>query len=676
MFTVIICSEAFGQSCKQTYGEFLAPYMKSKEYAFCYWRPDADTLDEALPDLKGIIADKPKWRAVAIADATIFSSELLSQQNPFDFVKTDSSMPVLANGEDVLQYREAKRMAREASLDNPLAKLSLWLSGTPSTELVDLSEEYASLGDIDDPGYFEGLKEKGVDPLELELERQAVEKSLFFKKHFCCEGELKRKPAELIAFAERICVDDIRACKNAWNSGEEHEYSRFVQENYYSDKLRFVLSDVTYVKGERVESDWFEFLSLVLILCVNEQPDDCFRQDRVYRLALKLHKERMADFCYGYLAKLYATLRNVKGAQSRIAQLKKEALSRKTVEELFISDEYIPVEVDSEFDTKELYCSYKGIGMSKNCPKDEQRFWDDQYQRIRKELVKYLREPKRAVKTATTVTLRSKSFIDDDRAGALNEYQLEDVSIRLLEEEEKAVKLSEPGLFDGKESREQVEEADKRIRRMISKRMTRKKTVVIGSVALAAYFIGFLPLLFTNTGSVAAVMTNICLTAGALLVFLGAGYIALRLFKKRLVDSFKHFNYVIGGIISGVKGYLESFGNYLSSTCNVMREHSVINACEHDRNERLGILKKHEHYISAQIYKTQNVFYKSIKLRKGKLPDAEPFLYDFTQNRRYSFGINEVAKPGMTEYLYKGNAIKLPIDYIEAIELTREELYD
>ena len=676
MFTVIICSEAFGHSCKQTYGEFLAPYMKTKEYAFCYWRPDADTLDEALPDLKAIIADKPKWRAVAVVDATIFSTEILSKQNPFDFVKTDSSLPVLTNREEVLEYRERKRLLREESRNNPLAKLSLWLSGTPSTELEDVSEEYASFGDVDREGYFEELKANKIDPLEIELEREAVERSLFFKKHYCLEGELKRKPAELIAFAERIYVDDVRDGQNAWKGKEEYEYSRFDYENCYADKLRYVLSDVTYVKGERVEGSWFEFLSLALILCVNEQPEDCFRQGRVFRLTLKIDKEKMADFCYGYLAKLYATLRNVKGAQSRISQLKKEPLSRKTVEELFISGEYIPVEVDSEFDTKNLYCSYKGIGLSKNCPKDEEYFWDNQQQAIQKELVKYLREPQRAVKTATTVTFRNKNFIDDDRAGALNEYQLEDVNIRLIEEEEKAIRLSEPGLFDSREGKLQMEEADKRIRRMISKRMTKKKAIAVGACALAAYFIGFLPLLFTNTSSVAAIMTNIALVSSSLLIFSAVGFVTLCLFKKRLIDCFKHFNYVIGGIVSGVKEYLASFGSYLSSSCNVMREYSVVNACEHNRNERLGILKKHEHYISAQIYKTQNVFYKSIKLRKGRLPGAEPFAYDFTQNCRYSFGINEVAKPGQTQYLYRENLIKLPIDYIEAIELTREELYD
>ena len=56
--------------------------------------------------------------------------------------------------------------------------------------------------------------------------------------------------------------------------------------------------------------------------------------------------------------------------------------------------------------------------------------------------------------------------------------------------------------------------------------------------------------------------------------------------------------------------------------------------------------------------------------------EAEPYNYDFTVLKDYEYDIpySEVRKD--INFLQEGNKIVIPVDYVESVTLTREELYD
>ena len=56
--------------------------------------------------------------------------------------------------------------------------------------------------------------------------------------------------------------------------------------------------------------------------------------------------------------------------------------------------------------------------------------------------------------------------------------------------------------------------------------------------------------------------------------------------------------------------------------------------------------------------------------------EAEPYDYDFTVFKDYEYDIPYSDAEKYIDFLQEGNRIAIPIDYVEAFTLTREELYD
>ncbi len=676
MFTIIICSDALYENCTQKYGEFLAPFLGSDKFAFCKWNCNADTLDDAVPELKGLIHNKSEWRALVVLDQEIYTDKNIKKLNPYNFVDSKNSLTELSCAEDIAQFRSDWDERLKKAISNPLVKLGMWIAGAPSSEYPALPKEYETLPEYTDELYFEELRNRNLKALEVELDRLTALKGEFLAENFVMEGELPKKPSQFIALCERKFVNENIKCKSAWSVDEEHNYSRFFEDNLYSDKLRCLLSDVRYVNGKRVDSSYFNFLTLVLLLAHNNVPSSSIRQGRVYSLDININREKMSSNYYGYLDKLAVTLQKIGTLKKRNHDIKNEPLTYKELEESFISDVSVPVRVSNEFNTDMLMCEYNDIGLSRDCPSDEYDYWHNQYREIEKGFIRYLREPRRAVKTAVKGSFRDQSYVYDERSAALNEFQTEEVELRLLDEEENMVKTRTIQLFKTKEYTDQIDEADKHITKGIAKRMTKKKTIIAALVATLAYILGFIPMFFSMTKVDNSTLFSLLVFAICIGLFLITGFVFIFIMRKRLINRFKHFNYVMSGILSDIEEGLHSFSVFLSHSCNVMRQFSILNTTDKERIKKLNILKKHEYYIKHQMVRAQDIFSENIHLERKSVKDQTPYDYDFSQDVVYEYGIESVAVEGECEFLFTGNIVETPVDYIDSVTLRREELYD
>lgn len=676
MFTVIICSDILYDNCTKKYGEFLAPFLKSSDFAFCNWNSSANSLDEAVPELKNLIRDKDEWRALVVLDRELYGEANVLKRNPFNYVNASNKLKELYSAEEIYEFREYWHNLYSLAVSNPLMKLGMWLAGAPSSEYPAVPEEYDGLPEPNDDEYFMQLRRLNLSAIEVELDRLTAFKGDLLSLNFSVEGELHKKPSRIIALCERMHINENDACNSAWKIDQEHAYSRFFEDNLYSYGMRFLLSDVDYIDGKRVESSFFNFMSLVLMMACNDLSGDYLRKDRVYSVAICIDRERMSASYYTYLGKLRSTLHTLETLRQRTTSLQQEPLNNKKAEELFISDIGVSVEIPSEFDRKALMCEYNDIGLSRNCPSDEYDYWNYQYRIIQKDFIRYLREPRRAIKTSVKGEFRSFDTIDDDRAAALNEFQKEEVEIRLLDEEEAMINTHTNKLFKTGLYTNMIDEADKNIKKGISQRMTKKKTVITSCIAVAVYLFGFLPLIFGNINTTGSVLFSLLVTSIVMALFVSVGFIFLFVLRKRLINRFKHFNYVMSGILSDIDSGLERFSKYLSHACNVMREFSVLNHYDTEKSRKINILKKHEHYVLLQFQKAQSIFAGSIDTESKRITENTPFNHDYSKDEVYSYDIMSSIKPGTTMFLFTDNYVETPVDYIEAITLTREELYD
>ncbi len=677
LFTVIICSQSFVDRCEGTYSGFLYPLLTNNEnYAFCPWDTSKDTLEEALPDLCKITSQKKKWRAIVVLDDENYGRENISKRNPFNFVDAVDYLDELKTAEEIIRFREQRTALYRKAINNPLMKLGIWLDGSPLSGSPELPEIYSQLPDINDENYFKELYKQRLSALEVELDRIVDGRKNFIEENFSTEGELQRKPSQIVVVSERLFVNDNEAAKTAWKVENDFAYSRFYEDNLYPPKFRYILFNIPYIKCARVEIDYLNFLVFVLVMAQNEYPSDSVKANRVYSADMTMDTERINNFYSQYLGKLNSTLRTIKARAGKISRRVKDPIDNTQAQELFESNIKIPVVISKDYDTDELYADYKSLGLATDCPESEKTMWDEQSHTILKRFVRYIREPRRAIKNAAENDLHLNSEIDDDRITRLNENQLEDISFRILEEEERMVETKTPRLFKTEEYNQKIAKEDKAIKRNIAHRMTRAKTIITGLIAIVAYLFGFLPLLFDANNNSKSLSFAVIITLSGLAVFILSGLIYLLVMWFKLRRRFKWFNKVMAEILGEIESGLDAFSKYLSHACNVMRCFSVLNYSKKVFITRQNILKKHAWDIERKIDEVTRLFSGYMDIDNLNFQDAVPFDYDFSVLCDYDYEMPYEQIINRIVFIQPGNEIVIPINYVASIKLEREELYD
>ncbi len=545
-------------------------------------------------------------------------------------------------------------------------------------QTMDVSGITALISDTD---ILEFIKFLGNDPLYYDPEyTECVIENTWknellrqLSEHYYMKDKL---PAEILCFSTRTFNFERVEQDIKWKKKDEVNASRFADFNLYPNKLKYILFDTLKEENKQYKFEQIKLLCLLLLISNNEIPNGLMNAEHVYRAQIEFNNDIVTEICENYLSKLQATkvlLKDIEKQKERDCDV---SVDDKTAQRLFESSIVVPVKMNSEHGENGLYAEHRGLGLATDCPRDEKQDWNRQYRDINKRFVRYLREPRRAVKTAVTEGFRENNKIEDDRALHLSEYQMEDVKFHLSEVEQKMVETSTTHLFNTKKFMEQIQQADEQIQQEISHRMTRKKTIIAGIVALVAYFIGFLPLILPNMNNTKSLVGSLAITACLIGLFMLIGFVYLFLLRKRLIRCFRHFNMVMGNICNEINGALGRFSNYISYACNLMRDFSVLQKKDSVLVKTKKILNYHNMCISNQMKSVHEMFSKYIDFSKIRIKECEPYDYDFTVLREYEYNMPNIQVNKKISYLQAGNEIIIPVDYVDSITITREEFYD
>lgn len=732
MFTVIIAEKVFIDLFNK-FETFLLPLFDKEKIAFCAWNKAGKNLDEAVPELYDIIAQQKSWRAI------IVSNDNINCINPFDAVdyKTALSESITDKRSARLSlYEKAidnpltkltsalcgapvfKSTVEDEDLFNDIISgnielrdymLKRTLGEINTTELAGYIEAYQqdrfsdlvpadkvaalieAMKNKDASKITELVTEDGVIDFILDItnsdpfysDSEYVEKLLENTRKKQLFSEISRAfslkdkaPEDVICVSSRTFDFVDHKDEVMWNDIDESRYSAFAQFNMYPEQLKYLLFDVLPEDNRQYVSDQIRMLCFLLVFAANETPRGAITQNRVYKVDLEFDQDSIKKYCTEYVGKLKATVLKINETIYNLNNQEPEVVDNKTSQNIFESEADIPVEINSDFNKKDLMAKYKSIGLATDCPTDESSFWSGQYHSISKLFVRYLREPRRAVKTAVKEGFRKQNKIEDERALQLNEFQSEDVVYKLLEEEQKMVETTTTQLFNTAEYNKRLDEADKQLKRTIAKRMSKLKTVLVSLVAALAYLIGLIPLFFGEINTEETLKNSAIIALVTLLVFLLLGFIYLFVLRRRLVNVFKHFNYVMSGILTEIEVGLKDFSKYLGHACNVMREFSVINYKESEAVRQTRVLRKHENDIKIKIDNIYELFSGYIDTGFKINDTIEPYAFDFTQLRDYIYEMPYLETYSVIEYIQKGHCIPIKVDYVHSISLTREELYD
>lgn len=730
MLTVLICGKAFIENVRKNYSHVLEMLLKEKDCALCEWHPYETSLDTAVPELRDLLIGRSEWRAVIVQDKESFGWESINKRNPFDAVgsmkilndfgeekifslldklelvkkskdrneleenreavneleleETSLSLKidteVISSAPKIKKFREEKKEKYLKASENPLTRLSIWLMGSPVTERPTVSQSWPlDLLQDDceiDRKYFERLCENDILPSELEQFRALYFKYCVLKESFQEGSMVSLRPSGITVIGERLAkrADDVFRYVNIQH--EECEYDNFCDDNMYPGNMRFAFCDVNYENESRVPSKYLSFLSFVYVMTANEVPYGTMQPNRVYRGEANINEASARRFFAAYLLKLKKT-KNILLSQIRRGEkhISEKDISYDEAITLFESDVTIPVHIRNMNGGEALKAEYE-IGLANDCPTDEIKDWHGQIGEINKKFVRYLREPRRAVKYSVNHDFRDNNSIDDERILKLNDEQMEDIEYRLLEEEQKMVETVTPKLFKSKEYTKKINEGDKNIRNEMKVRMSKKKILITGAVSIGSFMLGFTPLVVDNAKISDTFLTAWTVVGISMGLFVLAGLVYLLVKRRKLVKLFKNFNKIMDDIIEEINEGLRGFSKYLGHACNVMRSFSVFNYRKRSTDLHLNIMKKHVLDIQGRIESVNEIYAGSVDVDFLNENEIEPYDYDFTKSVDYVYDVPYTDVENTVDFILRGNEITVPVDYIKSVTLTREELYD
>lgn len=738
MFTVLFAEKETIKLFEET-KMFFGPLLDDNKVVFCEWNKHGDTLETMVPDLYDIIEFHQEWNAVIFYNDDIFKlnpfdytgysepyytdvqkdwdyyknrrkcrihSYEKATQNPlvklttaltklpkFKTVVTDIddynavvndemdiSVLMLKNQlEEINCYEVAIRIEkyqREALLrfvsESEIESLLTALKNADAFKIMETVGRHNILDFIkligNDPSLY--------DPEYTECLIENTKKAMLLKDIAARFSMKDKLPTSVVCVSPRTFDFETTQQDIKWKKKDENSYSRFSQFNLYNDAVKFILLDILPSDNKKYRFDQIKMLCLLLLLCNNELPKGYVASNRVYRAEIDFDTRIVSQICESYLSKLKATELHLHELEQQLECERAVPVDDKTAHRLFESDIDIPVKISNEHKKTELYAKYNTIGLSTNCPEDEDSFWSSQYRNITKRFVRYLREPKRALKSAVTEGLHKNNKIIDDRTLMLSENQMEDVRIHLYEEEQKMVDTSTSHLFNVKKFNEQLSDADKEIKRTIAQRMSKGKTLFIALCAIGAYLLGFMPLIFSNFNTQKTLLFALMVSLITVLIFAIAGFVYLFVLKKQLINKIRAFNSTMSGICITISRALSQFSKYLSSACNVMRDYSVLQNRDSAVTRMKRILTYHKIKIREHIVNVSSMFTKYVDFNKVDLKESEPYYHDFTVLKDYDYEMPSIIANKRIEFLQQGYEIVSPVDYVKWVKLEREELYD
>ncbi len=737
MFTVIFAEKDTIKLFEET-KMFFGPLLDTEKIAMCEWDPYADSFDAMVPGLYDIIEYKDRWRALVFCDSDIYKLnpfDFVEYAEPyFDNQKRDWQYYNERRPKRFAAYEKALEnpllklttgLCRKPSFKSVIpdeADYAALVSGEMTVyaymlrcqlESVNCHEIAARLdkyrreelkkfveGDADtlisyvknadvsgitslipDTEILDFIRFIGNDPLYYDPEYtecliENTRKAQLLRPLYARFMMKDKLPSEIICLSSRTFDFEPEEQDVKWKKRDENSYSRFSDFNLYNERLKYLLFDIRSAEHKQYKYDQIRLLCLLLTVAGNDIPQGITQPRRVYRLMLEFDNDIITRVCERYVSKLRATEIRLKETEMNLEYDRAKPIDDFTARELFESNQPIDVQIPPEYKQTDLYADHTGIGLSTDCPEDEAAQWAGQYRTINKNFVRYLREPKRALKAAVTDGFRRNTVVDDERTLVLSENQAENVLFHLQEEERRMVETSTNHIFDTKRFNEEIREADKNIKRGIAQRMTKKKTLIAGGVAVGAYLLGFLPLIFSSLNTWYSLLFSLIVIGAALTVYAIIAVVYLFVMRKKLVNRFKHFNHVIGGICSNITTALSQFAQYLTRAHNVMRDASVLKQRESAVSKTKRILHYHDMKIKEQIVGLSEIFSKYIDFGNVDIIEMDPYDFDFTVMREYEYDMPSISANKRIVFLQQGHEVNMPVDYVRSVMLIREELYD
>ena len=696
MFTVLIAEKEHIDAIRQDNKLFFEPFLESKELVLCYWNPKGQNLQDSVPGLLDAVGRRKDWRAVIINNCTIQSSK---NRNPFDVVD-HSGLDALVEPErqpeknETLEdwesawkaYYDMLTVKKEAvyrdALSHPFQKLATWLCFRQEDYVHNEVKEKQDVQDW----AMEMIGRDDLKPsvkLEL-LERDQYKRELRMKekirREFIKESYLNvAYPTEVYCISPRAAENNYFDPDAYWTIHQDSEYSSFADRNMYFDRMRFMVFDMLAYSHRNFRTDYIRFLASVLIFVSNPIPGSAMQARRLYQLETETDDAPLCTIVTSYDRKLSATYDVIENEMEKIRSEIPGELTDKAAEALFCTPKDVAVLLDESCDPEKVIAE-KDYGLFFDSPENEYHKWNRDYRTSEKALAYIAKQQSRSVRKSVS-QLHASSEMLDVNVSRLTPLQIDDVREYTDAAEDEMVASIPADLTDISRYTQRLSEESEKVKKTISRRMTRKTVTVLSAICLALYLVCFLPFLFANGGTAQTVTTAIGLSAGMCGVLAVIMLISLFFLRASVVNAVRAYNNTAREIINEIQASLKRFSKYLSATCNVRRGHAVQNYAQKNLDEytkSLRIRKKHQEDIRkkrAQLLEGYGDYFGDRSCCDETM--CRPYDYDFDQTTEFAYPAPFLAGDcRQIEFISNGNLVTVPLSYVTRITVRMERIYE
>ena len=628
----------------QKYQPLFADAINNNRIGVCKWIESGTTIDTALPELRNLTDDKEEWRAVIVRyiDDSSMAAFDSDPRNPYDFYANKDT-------KDFIGISEI-----------PLVRLTQMLGGLPPLEVRFEAE------------VVKDLEHKSVrtvyKPVQDE-ERERAYKELARQYRF--DGKL---PTSILIISIRSKAEmNEDTVKNQRALHKESESSEFWKRNNYPSKCRFVVYDYVKEGPVKKQADLFTFWTSALLFATNNIDPSSLQAYRLYTIKLHFNRRMMTE---AFQKKIELLTDVQRWINSEIKTEIKERNFRKDMPNYEIS---VPVNVEYPMN-KDINVD---TGMFKLCAKStaiERKRWDNLSEESETELKNTFRSAERALDESSDL-IRYVSQMKNEDILPIDRFQEEDMKEELAGIYSDI--LREGSVLPGTKmkKRKKIEELSNDVRRNINSRIyvacVLECILLFVGLAVMAFIPAVIFQLVLKSGkALGGVILLSAFIAGLIL----SVFIVLFIQRYKFVKVIDRYNDEVEDNVVELTQNISLFTKFASNIASYARGSGYIRSLKRKRfvlDNSFSELQKHFRASTMLLDKMKawsDAFYLDVTSDGVVMSDT---IYDTDISPQINPMYSLVSdKPKMVPLNETGVYVSSPFDFIEKIDIDREELYE
>lgn len=667
MYTVLIMPKKTSDNMQQHY-PVLKNALEAKNIGLCQWIKDGDSVETALPELYDLIGNNREWRAiVAMYDEEVLG--LLDAINPFDYSKPD----IIGDARD--DNFPSKNITLENTVEYPLIRLTHFLAGIPLP-----AREY-ELKQIN----------RSVETLENEEEREATKDSVPFSVYDIKGGEEGKQryrevydtytewniehkmngisPSEIILVKTRnvAFLSDTEIIKQAWEDHTEADSSEFWRRNLYPTNSKFLVYDIEKLGMMYEERDSFKFWMALITLAGNDISSDVLQPHRLYKLNTRINSKKLTSAFQDKIISLNMANLEITRSMEK---------GKYSIHDAGMIPDY-RMEVPVNFHSIGNSLGVKGkfdVRLDGGIKTDEEERWDGYTTQAYSSVKNLVKQVDRELEYSA-LGFRDKCEYKESDVKLLDIYAEEDLKNSIHDTYDLVIK-SQNNLPRGVlKYDEEMKIADEQVRKDIAERMSFEQIakVIFGSTVITAVTI--LPALWQTSSQIETIIVS-GIAVGALI---GGGFWSVYRQKKRLKAHISQFSGYFSKMSTELSNSAILYRDFLGNVASHIHGSSYLKHMESMQREAvrfLDVKKSHMGFIGE--LKSRLALWGSA-LRISLDMEAVDNTFMGTQSKTdfynlYSLSLSQSYK--RVPLNDTGFYVETPFDFVEELQINREEIYD